>query len=46
MERIIGQLFSGFMCKLYAAGGALWIASEAIGFMRHAFGAVSAGFGG
>lgn len=46
MERIIGSLFSGFMCKLYAAGFAVWMAYEAGSFIIDAFGAVSKGFGG
>jgi hypothetical protein len=28
MERIIGSLISGFACKLYAAGLAVWISCE------------------
>ena len=45
MERIIGSLFSGFMCKLYATGFAVWMAYEAGSFMFDAFGAVAKGFG-
>lgn len=44
IERIIGSLFSGFMCKVYAAGFAVWIAYEAGSFIIDAFGAVSKGF--
>lgn len=44
-ERIIGLLFSGFAMKLYAAGGALWMAYEAGSFTFRAFGMVSKGFG-
>lgn len=28
IERIVGLLFSGFMCKAYAIGFAAWIAIE------------------
>lgn len=44
-ERIAGLLFSGFMVKLYAAGIAIYFAIEAATYVRHAFAAVSKGFG-
>lgn len=43
-ERIIGQLFSGFMCKLYAVAFAVWMAYEAGSFIVHAFGNIAKGF--
>jgi hypothetical protein len=46
MERITGALFSGFMCRLYAAGFAVWMAYEAGSFAFRAFGSISKGFGG
>lgn len=46
MERIIGMLFSGFMCKIYAVGFAIWMACEAGSFFYHAMQSVSKGFGG
>jgi hypothetical protein len=46
MERIIGSLFSGFMCKLYAAGFAVWIAYEAGSYFFDVMAKVSKGFGG
>ena len=42
-ERIAGLLFSGFAVKVYAIGGALWIAYEATTFIRHAFAAMGKG---
>lgn len=44
MERVVGLLFSGFACRAYAVGAAVWIASEAAGFISSAFGAIGAGF--
>lgn len=46
MERITGILFSGFACRLYAAGLALWIGIEAASALLDAMAAVSAGFEG
>lgn len=46
MERIIGALFSGFMCRVYAAGTAIWVASEAASYITRTMGEVSKGFGG
>lgn len=46
MNRITGALFSGFMCKLYAAALAVYMGVEAVSYVRHAFGMVSKGFGG
>lgn len=42
MQRIIGQVFSGFMVKLYAAAMALYVASCVYGYVTHVFGAGSA----
>lgn len=42
MNRIIGSLFSGFMCKAYAAGFAVWIACEAFAALSHALNAAAA----
>jgi hypothetical protein len=42
MQRIIGQLFSGFMVKLYGAALALYIGSQAYAYVMHVFGAGSA----
>lgn len=44
IERIVGALFSGFMCKAYAAAFAVWMAYEAGSFVFRAFGAISKGF--
>ncbi|QJD54538.1 hypothetical protein [Sphingomonas phage Kharn] len=44
-ERIIGQLFSGFMCKLYACAFAVWMAVEAGSFIFRTFNAMAQGFG-
>lgn len=44
MERIIGQLFTGFMCRVYAAGFALWMVYEAGGFLLRSFGSIAASF--
>lgn len=46
MERIAGALFSGFMCKLYAAALGVWMAVEAATFVYRAFGSIAKGFGG
>jgi hypothetical protein len=35
MERIVGALFSGFMCRVYALGFAVWIAIESIETFWH-----------
>lgn len=43
-ERIIGQLFSGFMCKLYAVAFAVWMAYEAGSFIYATFTNVAKGF--
>lgn len=45
IERIVGTVFSGFMCKLYAAGFAVWIASEAVSYFTSAMRAVTAAMG-
>jgi hypothetical protein len=45
MERITGMLFSGFMCKVYAAGFAIWMAYEAASYFTSVMGSVSKGFG-
>lgn len=45
MERIVGLLFSGFMCKVYAGATAIWMAVEAGSFVFRAFGLVNKGFG-
>lgn len=45
-ERIIGQLFSGFMCKLYASAFAVWMAYEAGSFLFRSMAAVSKGLTG
>lgn len=44
MQRIIGQLFSGFMCKLYAVAFAVWIAAEAGSFIYATFTNIAKGF--
>lgn len=44
-ERIIGGLFSGFMCKLYAAAFAVWMAYEAGSFLLHVSQQITKGFG-
>lgn len=46
MERIAGALFSGFMCKLYAASLGIWMAYAAGCYINHAFTAVRIGLGG
>ncbi len=42
-ERIFGLLFTGFACKIYAAGLAVWMAYQAATFIKHAFAAVGTG---
>jgi hypothetical protein len=42
MQRIIGQVFSGFMVKLYGAAIALYIGVQAYAYIVHVFGADSA----
>lgn len=44
MERIVGALFSGFMCKLYAATFAIWLAYETGSFLVRTFATLSKGF--
>lgn len=44
-ERIAGLLFSGFMCKIYAAGLGVWAACEAGHVIATTFGAINKGFG-
>lgn len=45
MNRIIGALFSGFACKVYAAGFAIWMAWEAATFIGHVAHSINKGFG-
>ncbi len=40
--RLLGMLFSGFTCKLYAVGLALWVSYEAAQFLQHAFAVANA----
>jgi hypothetical protein len=40
-ERIFGLLFSGFMVKVYGAVMALYIANEAVGFIKATFGSIA-----
>ena len=44
MNTIIGSLLSGYACKVYAAGMAVFVASEAVKPLMHAASAIHYAF--
>jgi hypothetical protein len=35
--RLVGLLFSGFACRAYAAGLAVWVVVETLGYVHQTF---------